>query len=105
VNLKTLRINGAKSHDYHIMMEQLMPSMFWGYIPQHVWQILAELSFFYRKLCVKEIDPIKMANMEQEAPVLLCKLEKLFPPGFFHPMQHLILHLPYEARIGSRMQF
>jgi hypothetical protein len=35
------------------------------------------------------------------APVLLCKLEKIFPPGFFNPMQHLILHLPYEARMGG----
>jgi hypothetical protein len=34
--------------------------------------------------------------------VLLCKLEKIFPPGFFNPMQHLILHLPYEARMGVR---
>jgi hypothetical protein len=33
--------------------------------------------------------------------VLLCKLEKIFPPGFFNPMQHLILHLPYEARMGA----
>jgi hypothetical protein len=30
-----------------------------------------------------------------------CKLEKIFPPGFFNPMQHLILHLPYEARMGA----
>ena len=35
------------------------------------------------------------------APVLLCKLEKIFPPGFFNLMQHLILHLPYEARMGG----
>jgi hypothetical protein len=28
--------------------------------------------------------------------VLLCKLETIFPPGFFNPMQHLILHLPYD---------
>jgi hypothetical protein len=35
--------------------------------------------------------------------VLLCKLEKIFPPGFFNPMQHLILHLPYEARMGGHV--
>ena len=38
------------------------------------------------------------------AHVLLCKLEKIFPPGFFNPMQHLILHLSYEARMGGPMQ-
>jgi hypothetical protein len=42
-----------------------------------------------------------VADLERLAPVLLCKLEKIFPPGFFNPMQHLILHLPYEARMGA----
>jgi hypothetical protein len=34
-----------------------------------------------------------MEQLEKEAPVLLCKLEKIFPPGFFNPMQHLFIHL------------
>jgi len=38
--------------------------------------------------------------MERMAPVLLYKLEKIFPSGFFNPIQHMILHLPYEARMG-----
>ena len=42
--------------------------------------------------------------MEELAPVLLCKLEKIFPPGFFNPMEHMILHLPYEARMGGPVQ-
>jgi hypothetical protein len=46
-----------------------------------------------------------ISSMEREAAVLLCKLEKIFPPAFFNPMQHLILHLPYEARMGGPMQF
>jgi hypothetical protein len=41
--------------------------------------------------------------MEKMTHVLLCKLEKIFPPGFFNPMQYLILHLPYEARMGERL--
>ena len=27
----------------------------------------------------------------------------IFPPGFFLAMQHLILHLPCEARLGARV--
>ena len=45
-----------------------------------------------------------VAEMETMAPVLLCKLEKIFPPDFFNPMQHMILHLPYEARMGGPVQ-
>ena len=39
--------------------------------------------------------------MERMALVLLYRLEKIFPPGFFHPMQHLLLDLPYEAQMGG----
>jgi hypothetical protein len=38
-------------------------------------------------------------KMEEEISVLLCKLEKIFPLGWFNLMQHLLIHLPYEAKI------
>jgi hypothetical protein len=43
--------------------------------------------------------------LEKEIPVLLCKIEKKFPPGFFNPMQHLLIHLPYEAKVGGHVQY
>ena len=101
VNLSTMRINGLKSHDYHIWLERLLPVMVRGYLPNQVWQVLAELSFFFRQLCAKELSLSIIEEMERMAPVLLCMLEKIFPPGFFNPMQHMILHLPYEARMGG----
>ena len=104
VNLGTLRVNGMKSHDYHIWIERLLPAMVRGYVPEHVWQVLAELSYFFRQLCAKELSRTVIDDLEEVAPVLLCKLEKIFPPGFFLPMQHLIVHLPYEARMGGPVQ-
>jgi hypothetical protein len=86
VNLATMRINGLKSHDYHIWLERLLPVMVRGYVPDHVWKVLAEMSFFFRQLCAKELCPKVLEEMEKMAPVLLCKLEKIFPPGFFNPM-------------------
>jgi hypothetical protein len=46
-----------------------------------------------------------MEKLEKEIPVLLCMLEKIFPPGWFNPMQHLLVHLPYEAKIGGPQQY
>jgi hypothetical protein len=46
-----------------------------------------------------------MQKLEKEIPVLLCKMEKFFPPGFFNPMQHLLIHLPYEAKVGDPVQY
>jgi hypothetical protein len=53
VNLKTMKMNGLKSHDFHIIMERLMPVMFRGYISDAVWKTLAEVSYFYIQLCAK----------------------------------------------------
>ena len=66
--------------------------------------MLAELSNFFCQLCAKELSRTVVAEIERMAPVLLCKLVKIFPPGFFNPMQHMILHLPYEAWMGGPMQ-
>ena len=36
VNLTTMRINGLKSHDYHIRIERLLPVMVRGYLPDNI---------------------------------------------------------------------
>jgi hypothetical protein len=46
-----------------------------------------------------------MEKLEKEIPVLLCKLEKIFPHGFFNLMQHLLIHIPYEANVGGPVQY
>jgi hypothetical protein len=30
---------------------------------------------------------------------------KSFPPEFFNPMQHHLIHLPYEAKVGGLVQY
>jgi hypothetical protein len=92
VNLSTLRVKGMKSHDYNIWIERLLSVMVRGYVPKYVWLVLAELSYFFRQLCAKKLSQTMIDDLEKVALVLLCKLEKIFPPDFFNPMQHLILH-------------
>jgi hypothetical protein len=67
--------------------------------------VIAELRYFYRQLCAKEIVVVMMEKLEKEIPVLLCKMEKILTPGFFNPMQHLLIHLPYEAKVGRHVQY
>jgi uncharacterized Zn finger protein (UPF0148 family) len=105
VNLQTMKVLGMKSHDFHIWIERILPAMTRGYLSEPVWRVLAELSFFFRQLCAKELSRDVIADLERAAPLLLCKMEMIFPPGFFLSMQHLILHLPSEARLGGPVQF
>jgi hypothetical protein len=77
VNLKTMKMNGLKSHDFHIIMERLMPVMFRGYISDAMWKTLAEVSYFYRQLCAKEIRRDVMEHLEKEDSCVLKKSEEM----------------------------
>jgi hypothetical protein len=46
-----------------------------------------------------------MEKLEKEIPVLLCMLEKIFPPRFFNPMEHLLIHISYEAKVSGPVQY
>jgi hypothetical protein len=74
VNLTAGKLTGVKSHDYLVIMEWLLPNMLCGYMHKDVWKTLAELNYFYRQLCGKEIKKEMMEKLEKEILVLLCKL-------------------------------
>jgi hypothetical protein len=76
VHVKAGKIHGLKSHDYHIIMERLLPVMLCGYLDDDIWEALAELSYFYRQLCAKKIKKDMMEKLEKQILVLICKLEK-----------------------------
>jgi hypothetical protein len=65
----------------------------------------AELSYFYRQICAKQVSKAMMQRLEKEILVLVCKMEKVFHPRWFNAMQHLVVHLPWEARVGRPVQF
>jgi hypothetical protein len=44
-------------------------------------------------------------KLEKEILVLICKLEKIFPLVWFNLMQHLLIHLLYEAKLDGPQQY
>jgi hypothetical protein len=68
-----------------------------GYVPEHVWLVLVELTYFFYQLCAKKLSQSVIVDLERIAPVFLYKLEKILTSRIFNLMQHLNLHLPYEA--------
>jgi hypothetical protein len=49
-------------------------------------------------MCVKEIKKEMIEKLDKDILVLLCKLEKIFPPGWFNPMQYLLIHIHTKVR-------
>jgi len=43
--------------------------------------------------------------MEKNIPLILCKLKGIFFPSFFNVMEHLLIYLPYEAKMCRLVQF
>jgi hypothetical protein len=42
-----------------------------------------------------------MQRLEKEIAVLVCKMKAIFPLGWFNVIQYLVVHLPWEARVGG----
>ena len=55
-------------------MGRLLHVILRGYVDNDVWEALDDLSYFFRLLCAKEIDPNQMEKLEENIPVLICKL-------------------------------
>jgi hypothetical protein len=81
VNVSTGKLNGLKSHDYHIIMERLLPVMLLGYFDINLWKMFAKLSYFNRQLCAKQVSKTMMQKFEEEILILVCKMEKVFLLG------------------------
>jgi hypothetical protein len=79
--------------------------MFRGYFDADLWEIFTELSYFYRQICAKQVSKLLMQKLEKEITFLICKMEKIFLPGWFNAMQHLLVHLTWEAKVGGPMHF
>ncbi|KAM3217434.1 hypothetical protein P3L10_026877 [Capsicum annuum] len=55
IDLDQKRIFGLKSHDCHILMQQLLPIAIRNVFPRQVVATLVEFSSFFRQLCVKSL--------------------------------------------------
>ena len=100
-----VKLFGMKSHDCHVFMQRLLPIAFRELLPTNVWQALTELSLFFKDLTSTTITVANMERLERYIPIIIFKLERIFPPGFFDSMEHLPIHLPYETRIAGPVQY
>ncbi|KAL3849461.1 hypothetical protein ACJIZ3_011343 [Penstemon smallii] len=105
VKEKECVVSGLKSHDSHIILQRLLPLATRGYLNKEVYQVLLELSDFFRKLCSKTLYLDVLDKMEKQMVLTLCKLERIFPPYFFDVMIHLMTHLASEAKIVGPVQY
>jgi len=99
------KVSGMKSHDCHVFIQRLLPTAFRPYLPRPLWEALTELSVFFRDICTTNLNAQHMELMQMNIIEIICKIERIFPPSFFDSMEHLTIHLPYEAKVGRPVQY
>ncbi|KAL5538476.1 hypothetical protein UlMin_035499 [Ulmus minor] len=95
------RIVGLKSHDYHVIMQRLLPVGCRPLVNKTISSTIIELCNFFNQLCARTVNVTDMVKAQDQLVIILCKLERIFPPAFFDIMIHLVLHLPEEAILGG----
>ncbi|XP_013594286.1 PREDICTED: uncharacterized protein LOC106302291 [Brassica oleracea var. oleracea] len=105
VSLDDYKVSGLKSHDYHVLMQQLLPIALKGLLPKGPRLAIFRLCAFFNLLCQRVIDWEKLLVMEAEIVETLCLFERFFPPSLFDIMLHLTVHLGREARLGGPVHF
>jgi hypothetical protein len=101
VNCVDGKIHGLKTHDCHVLMHQFMPIALRGILPDNVTAVLFELSSYFRGICSKVLHEDELERLEESIKITLCKMEMIFPPGFFTVMVHLVVHLATECKIAG----
>lgn len=75
------------------------------YQGKEVNEVLCELGNFFKELCCKTLKDTNVERLDKNIPIIICKLEKIYPPYFFTLMVHLTIHLAQEAKIAGPVQF
>lgn len=99
VSMKGFKLYGLKSHDCHILMQQLLPIALRCILPKHVRDAIIRLCFFFNSLCATVVGVTTLDKLQMDLVVTLCLLKKCFSPYFFDIMVHLTFHLVNEVRL------
>jgi hypothetical protein len=105
VNMEVGTLNGLKTHDFHILLQRILPVALRGLVLKDVYGAIVELGRFFRELCSKTLKVDKLHLMKKDIEIILCKPEKIYPPAFFDVMVHLAVHLPDEALLRGPVQY
>ncbi|XP_021846453.2 uncharacterized protein [Spinacia oleracea] len=105
VNLKQRKLINLKSHDNHMLMQDILPVALRASNATKVIDVLDELSYFFKKICSTSIERSELDTIQSNLVLTLCKMEKEFLPTFFTIMVHLLIHLVDEVKLGGHVHY
>ncbi len=82
-----------KSHDFHVMMQDILPLCLQHLVAKGCRWAIMYLSHVFKKLCAKIMDPRAMGDFKNDVAIFLVLLEKESSSSFFDIKTHLLVHL------------
>ena len=67
-----------------------------------LYETIAELGKFFRELCSRNLRIDVINRLKRDIVLILCKLEKIYPPAFFDVMVHLAVQMDGCTDIAYR---
>ncbi|XP_062113352.1 uncharacterized protein LOC133824484 [Humulus lupulus] len=95
------KLGGMKTHDCHVLLHKILPAALLPFLTDNIRGTLIELCQFFKKICAKTLQISDIEELRDGIVIILCKLEKIFPPSFFTIMVHLCVHLPDQVLLGG----
>jgi hypothetical protein len=90
---------GMKSHDFHVMMQDILPLCMQHLMAKGCRMAIICLNQVFKKMCSKVMDPNTIANLKEDVAMTMVLLEQQFPPSFFDIMTHLLVHMVEVLKI------
>ena len=98
-HLKKSKFQGLKSHDYHCLIQQIIPVVSRTLLQPLQRTALMRLGKSLNRICSRVVEKTEIAALRVYVAETLCFLEVSFPPSFFDVMEHTLVHLVDELEI------
>jgi hypothetical protein len=89
----------VKSHDYHVLLMQMIAVEIQNILPINVWEFIMNFCFFFNAIGQKVLSEEALESLERRHYETLCFLEKYFPPAFFDINVHFTTHFIKEIKL------
>jgi len=93
-------MHGLKTYDCHILLQRILSAALRGLVRKDVYEVM-----FFRQLCSKTLKVDALYQIKKDIVLILCKLEKIYPPAFFDVVVHLEVHLPDQVLLRGPVQY
>jgi hypothetical protein len=89
----------VKSHDYHVLLMQMIAIGIWNILLVNVLEDIMNFCFFFNAIGQKVLSEEALESLEKRQYETLCFLEIYFPPAFFDFSVHFTTHLIKEIKL------